>query len=72
MDLSFSSAGRAARAIAARLRDAGFSAYLAGGCVRDLLLGQAPKDFDVATNARPEQIVGMFAKYGLRWGRILG
>jgi poly(A) polymerase len=33
------------------LKDAGFEAYLVGGCVRDLLLGHEPKDFDVATNA---------------------
>src|ERR1035441_8575237 len=43
-----------ARSIVARLRDAGHQAYLVGGCVRDLLLGRAPKDFDVATDARPE------------------
>ena len=35
------------------LKDAGFEAYLVGGCVRDLLLGHEPKDFDVATNALP-------------------
>lgn len=39
-----------------RLREAGYTAYLAGGCVRDLLLGRTPKDFDVATNARPEEV----------------
>lgn len=43
-----------------RLRDAGFSAYLVGGCVRDLLLGREPKDFDVATNAKPEQVHQLF------------
>lgn len=43
-----------------RLHDAGFSAYLVGGCVRDLLLGQHPKDFDVATNARPEEVRKLF------------
>ncbi len=40
--------------IARTLSAAGFQAYFAGGCVRDLLLGQAPKDFDVATSARPD------------------
>lgn len=44
-----------------RLRDAGFSAYLVGGCVRDLLLGHKPKDFDVATDAHPEQIRKLFS-----------
>ena len=39
-----------------RLRGAGFEAYWAGGCVRDQLLGRTPKDYDVATNATPEQV----------------
>lgn len=39
-----------------RLREAGFTAYLAGGCVRDRLLGHEPQDHDVATDARPEQV----------------
>ncbi|WP_147651349.1 polynucleotide adenylyltransferase PcnB [Vulcaniibacterium gelatinicum] len=43
-----------------RLRDAGFGAYLVGGAVRDLLLGGHPKDFDVATDATPEQVRGLF------------
>jgi len=43
-----------------RLRDAGYSAYLVGGSVRDLLLGRSPKDFDVATNAKPEQVKRLF------------
>ena len=43
-----------------RLRDAGFQAFLVGGCVRDLLLGIDPKDFDVATNALPEQVKRLF------------
>jgi poly(A) polymerase len=43
-----------------RLHSSGFQAYLVGGCVRDILLGQQPKDFDIATNARPEQIKGLF------------
>ncbi len=45
-----------------RLRNAGFCALLVGGCVRDLLLGAAPKDFDVATDARPEQVRGLFRR----------
>ncbi|GAB2619034.1 polynucleotide adenylyltransferase PcnB [Novilysobacter erysipheiresistens] len=43
-----------------RLRDAGFSAYLVGGAVRDLLVGGHPKDFDVATDATPEQVRQQF------------
>jgi poly(A) polymerase len=43
-----------------RLKNAGYEAYLVGGCVRDLLLGREPKDFDVATNARPEQVKELF------------
>lgn len=43
-----------------RLTGAGYEAYLVGGCVRDLILGLHPKDFDVATNATPEQIKALF------------
>ena len=43
-----------------RLREAGFQAFLVGGCVRDLMLGLAPKDFDVATDALPEQVKRLF------------
>lgn len=43
-----------------RLKNAGFKAYLVGGCVRDILLGMKPKDFDVVTDARPEQIRELF------------
>ncbi|WP_018984790.1 polynucleotide adenylyltransferase PcnB [Salinimonas chungwhensis] len=43
-----------------RLNNAGFESYLVGGCVRDLMLGIVPKDFDVVTNATPEQIKGLF------------
>ncbi|MFI3189882.1 MAG: polynucleotide adenylyltransferase PcnB [Methylococcales bacterium] len=43
-----------------QLQKAGFDAYLVGGCVRDLLLGREPKDFDVATNAEPEQVRKVF------------
>lgn len=48
--------------IAERLRGAGFQAYLVGGAVRDLLLGERPKDFDVATDAVPEEIQRLFPK----------
>ncbi len=49
-----------ARSIVCRLRDAGFTAFYAGGCVRDMLLGKEAKDYDVATNARPEQVQKIF------------
>ena len=45
-----------------QLRTAGFESLLAGGCVRDELLGIAPKDYDVATNATPDQIRGLFGR----------
>jgi poly(A) polymerase len=51
---------RAALAIVRRLREAGHQAYFAGGCVRDLLLGIAPKDYDIATSANPGEIVELF------------
>ncbi len=44
------------------LREAGYEALLVGGCVRDMLLGIAPKDFDVATNATPEQVREVFRR----------
>nr|MBO2489519.1 polynucleotide adenylyltransferase PcnB [Gammaproteobacteria bacterium] len=43
-----------------RLKDAGYQAFLVGGAVRDLLLGVPPKDFDVATNAHPDQVKQLF------------
>lgn len=43
-----------------RIKEAGYSSELVGGCVRDLLLGNQPKDFDVSTNARPEQVQPLF------------
>ena len=50
-----------------RLSEAGYEAYLVGGAVRDLLLNQTPKDFDIATNATPQQIKKLF-----RQARIIG
>jgi poly(A) polymerase len=44
------------------LKEAGFEAYIVGGAVRDLILGLRPKDFDVATNATPEQVKGLFRR----------
>lgn len=51
-----------ALAIAQRLQAADFTAYFAGGCVRDALLGRSPKDFDVATDATPEKVRELFGK----------
>ncbi len=48
--------------VVGRLQEAGFHAYLVGGCVRDLLLGFAPKDFDVATDATPEEVKSVFRR----------
>ena len=44
------------------LRKAGFGAYLIGGCTRDLILGKKPKDWDVTTDATPEEIIPLFEK----------
>jgi len=52
----------AAAKVCAVLREAGFAAYVVGGAVRDLLLGIVPKDFDIATDARPEQIKPLFRR----------
>ncbi len=54
--------GRAAGSVCARLRETGHQALLAGGCVRDLLLGKTPKDYDVATDARPDRIQALFPR----------
>lgn len=48
------------RDTARALRAAGFDAYLVGGCVRDMLIGRTPKDWDLTTNAHPDQIVALF------------
>ncbi len=53
-----------ALAVIDKLRRAGHQAYLVGGCVRDLLLGAHPKDFDVATDARPDRILDLFPNSG--------
>ena len=50
-----------------RLKEAGYGSFLVGGCVRDLMLGREPKDFDVVTDARPEQIRELF-----RNARVIG
>jgi poly(A) polymerase len=65
---------RAARDIVSELRAAEHQAYFAGGCVRDMLLGVEPKDFDVATSATPDVVMKMFAKtysVGAHFGVVL-
>ncbi len=57
----------AALRVVARLKDKGHETYLVGGCVRDLLIGRRPKDFDVATSAHPRQVKSLFGN-----GRIIG
>ncbi|HTC33009.1 MAG TPA: CCA tRNA nucleotidyltransferase [Bryobacteraceae bacterium] len=60
--------------IAAKLRTRGFQAWLVGGCVRDLVLGREPKDYDIATEARPEQLLRLFPKaqlVGAQFGVVL-
>jgi len=64
----------AAVAIVRRLHAHGHVAYFAGGCVRDMLLGREPKDYDIATDAQPAEIVRLFRrtrKVGARFGVVL-
>src|SRR6202034_3963984 len=64
----------AAIAILRNLRDEGHQAYLAGGCVRDLLLGRQPKDYDVATSATPDIVLDLFPRtfaVGAHFGVVL-
>ncbi len=64
----------AASRILAKLREEGYEAYLAGGCVRDLLLGREPADYDVATSATPNVVLGMFERtfaVGAHFGVVL-
>ncbi|MBU4198448.1 MAG: CCA tRNA nucleotidyltransferase [Verrucomicrobia bacterium] len=51
-----------AHQVAQRLQAAGFSALWAGGCVRDMIMGRAPKDYDLATNATPERVMALFPR----------
>ncbi len=48
--------------VTSKLENAGFEAFLVGGCVRDLIMGRTPKDWDITTNAKPEQIISLFEK----------
>ena len=63
-----------AASIVERLRSRGYEAWFAGGCVRDLLLGHVPQDFDVATNARPQVVLDLFERtfsVGAHFGVVL-
>ncbi len=61
-------------AIVKRLREAGRQAYLVGGCVRDLLLGREPADYDITTDATPDEVMGIFPEtyaVGAQFGVVL-
>ncbi|HZA37943.1 MAG TPA: CCA tRNA nucleotidyltransferase, partial [Candidatus Baltobacteraceae bacterium] len=65
---------KTAREIAARLRENGHIAYFAGGCVRDIVRGETPKDFDIATDAKPETVQKLFPRtyaVGAHFGVII-
>ena len=65
---------QAAIKVIKKLSRNGFQALLAGGCVRDMLLGQRPKDYDVATNAQPQDVIGLFKrtlKVGAKFGVVI-
>jgi poly(A) polymerase len=65
---------QAAVEILERLRGKGFQAFLVGGCVRDLVMGFVPKDYDIATDARPEQVVQLFPEsvtVGAQFGVVM-
>jgi len=65
---------KAARKVIARLRENGHIAYFAGGCVRDMVRGITPKDYDIVTDARPEAVQTLFARtfaVGAHFGVII-
>lgn len=62
LDIPASDSQSFALEVVSRLRTAGFEAVWAGGCVRDALLGSIPKDYDVATSARPDDVIALFGK----------
>src|ERR1041385_7623476 len=60
--------------IVSRLHEAGFTAFWVGGCVRDLLLGREPQDYDIATSALPDQIEAVFPRtmpVGRKFGVVI-
>src|SRR5580704_4064577 len=73
MNRASSSRTRAAE-IAADLRSRGFQAWLVGGCVRDLILGREPLDYDISTDARPDGLLHLFPRaqlVGAQFGVVL-
>src|SRR5213079_2435244 len=65
---------KTARDVVTRLRESGHVAYFAGGCVRDIVRGETPKDFDIATDAKPEIVQKIFPRtyaVGAHFGVIL-
>src|SRR5205823_7295978 len=60
--------------IVSTLRQRGYQAYLVGGCVRDLVLGREPADYDVATDAKPDEVMRIFPEtyaVGAQFGVVL-
>jgi poly(A) polymerase len=65
---------QAAVSVVRRLQTSGYDALFAGGCVRDMLMGKRPNDYDVATSARPKEVISLFRrtqKVGAKFGVIL-
>lgn len=74
IDLEKHPGARAALSVGRTLLEKGFQAMIAGGAVRDLLMGGQPKDFDIATNAHPEEVLACFKrtrKVGIAFGVVL-
>ena len=74
MQVEHSNRFEEARKIAARLRARGKQAFFVGGCVRDLLLGHQPQDFDIVTDARPDEVTALFpgsSLVGAHFGVVL-
>jgi tRNA nucleotidyltransferase/poly(A) polymerase len=60
-----------ARSVVQNLRDKGYESYLVGGCVRDIVLGVVPGDYDIASSAKPDEVLGIYPtanKSGIRYG----
>src|SRR5881409_3763651 len=72
--VKYSPMEKVAREVAARLRESGHIAYFAGGCVRDMVRGLSPKDYDIVTDARPEAVQRLFPQtvaVGAHFGVII-
>src|SRR6266481_6741855 len=72
--VKYSPMEKVAREVAARLRESGHIAYFAGGCVRDMVRGLVPKDYDIVTDARPEAVQKLFPRtyaVGAHFGVII-